>query len=136
MNNDQCDLDIQRLLRTEIRELRHRHEVEIALLHAYYSMKLNGPAADQPAIEDQVLLLAESPLFDDQWYVESYPEAVQGNMSSAEHYLSMGAFEGRDPGPAFETMAYYLANPDVAQAGWPALVHYLQCGQAEGRPLL
>lgn len=135
MKSDQFDLNIQRLLRTEIRELRHRHAVEIALIHAAYTMKLQGPTGDQPAISQQVTLVVESRLFDHKWYSDKYQDAGQGELAAAEHYVQIGAFAGCDPGPNFETMPYYLANPDVAEAGWPALVHYLVIGLAQRRPL-
>lgn len=134
MNSEQADLCIQKLLRIEIRELRHRHEVEIALLHAWYTMRLHGPADDQPSIEEQTSLVATSSLFDQQWYVEHQPRAELGDLSAAEHYVREGAFMGLNPGPEFDTMAYYLANPHVAKAGWPALVHHLQHGPAVGEP--
>ena len=130
----EADLDIQKLLRTEIRELRHRHEVEISLVHALYAMKSHGPADGQPSKVEQIRLVAESSLFNPQRYLESLPRATLNGMSAAEHYVCIGAFEGLDPGPDFDTMAYYLANPQVAKGGWPALVHYLHHEKGEGRP--
>lgn len=128
----QSDLEIQAVLRAEIRDLQFRHKVEIALLHATYEMAMNGPADDLPPIERQVALLQTSKLFDRPWYLTTYPEVAEGAMDAASHYVQAGAFEGRNPGPDFNTMSYYLANPDVAEAGWPALVHYLHVGKAEG----
>ena len=135
-DSDRFDLNIQRLLRSEIRELHRRHDVEIALLHASYRMQLHGPGDGQPTIESQVLLVADSRLFDWLWFAERCSQAPQDNIAAAEYYVRAGAFDGLDPGPDFDTMAYYLANPDVAKAGWPALVHYLHIGKAECRPLI
>lgn len=134
-DSDRFDLNIQRLLRREIRELHRRHDVEIALVHASYRMLLHGPGDGQPTIESQVDLVADSPLFDWRWLAERCSQALQDSMAAAEYYVRAGAFDGLDPSPDFETMAYYLANPDVAKAGWPALVHYLHIGKAECRPL-
>ncbi|MBX7483965.1 hypothetical protein [Qipengyuania qiaonensis] len=132
---EQNDLDIQRVLRAEIRHLRIRQEVEIALIHAYYAMKMGEPVRSQTTLEQQAELLASSPLFDDQWYEKAYLHNGQGGMVATQHYIRAGSFEGLNPGPDFDTMAYYWANPDVAKAGWPALVHYIQFGKSEGRPL-
>tara|TARA_R100000365_G_C2745284_1_gene74083 strand:- start:192 stop:608 length:417 start_codon:yes stop_codon:yes gene_type:complete len=137
MNNDsdRFDLNIQRLLRREIRELHRRHDVKIALVHASYRMQLRGPADGLPAIESQVRMVADSPLFDWRWFADRCSLALRDSMAAAEYYVRAGSFAGLDPSADFETMAYYFANPDVANAGWPALVHYLQIGKAECRPL-
>ena len=137
MNNysDRFDLNIQRLLRREIKELHRRHDVEIALVHASYRMQLHGPTDGQPTIESQVRMVADSPLFDWRWLAERCSKALHDSLAAAEYYVRAGAFDGLDPSPDFETMAYYLANPDVAKDGWPALVHYLHIGKAECRPL-
>ena len=132
---DRSDLDIQAVLRAEIRELKFRHEVEIALLHAAYAMAINGPKDAMPTMPEQIALLQTCPLFDEAWYYRAYPDVAASAMNAAEHYAHAGAFEGRNPGPHFDTMAYFLANPDVAREGWAALVHYAYCGKAEGRSL-
>jgi hypothetical protein len=135
MSAGQSDLEIQAVLRAEIRELQFRHKVEIALLHATYEMVLNGPAEGLPSVQQQIGLLMQAPQFDPQWYAHTYRDVAASGIDAAEHYVRAGAFERRNPGPDFDTMNYYLANPDVIDAGWPALVHYLHCGKAEGRPL-
>lgn len=133
MSAEQSDLDIQALLRAEIRDLQFRHKVEIALLNARYALATGAPATGLPSLDQQAALLAQSPLFDGQWYLQTYPDVAEAAEDPAGHYLRSGAFEGRDPGPGFDSMAYYLANPDVAEGGWPALVHYLHSGESEGR---
>lgn len=135
MDAGQSDREIQALLRAEIRDLRKRHELEIALLHAIYAMAWNGPAEGVLPLESQLHILAQSQLFDGAWYLRTYPDVAECAMPADEHYVRAGAFEGRNPGPEFDTMAYYLANPDVAEAGWPALVHYAHLGESEKRPL-
>lgn len=132
---ERSDLEIQAVLRAEIRDLQFRHKVEIALLHATYEMVLNGPAKGLPSLEHQIGLLRQAPHFDSHWYMQTYRDIAGTGIDAAEHYVRAGAFEQRNPGPDFDTMNYYLANPDVAEAGWPALVHYLHCGLTEGRPL-
>jgi len=135
MSVDQADLDIQRILRAEIRDLRERHQLKIALLHILYAVAMNGPRKGLPSLEAQEALIRQSPLFDEAWYMKAYPDVAASDISAAGHYVRAGAFEGRDPGPNFDSMAYYLANRDAASAGWPALAHYESVGKAEGRPL-
>lgn len=132
---EQSDLDIQSVLRAEIRNLKARHEIEIELLNARYKAATEGPRKDLPSLAHQVALLGQSELFDARWYLKSYPDVAKASADPAIHYIQAGCFEGRNPSANFDSMAYYLANSDVAIAGWPALVHYLDYGEAEGRPL-
>ncbi|MYM55874.1 hypothetical protein [Thalassovita mangrovi] len=115
-------------------DVERRHKVELALQHAKSGTTKRRPCKGVPPFRKQAALLAESPLFDAGWYLQTYPDVAHARISAKDHYIRAGAFEGRNPGPDFNSMAYYLANPDVAEAGWPALVHYLAFGQAEGRP--
>ncbi|MBF6025822.1 glycosyltransferase [Lysobacter niastensis] len=77
--------------------------------------------------------LAGSSLFDERWYLEQYPEVAELQMSPLEHYLSIGADLGRDPGPGFSTNYYLSAYPDVAKDGVNPLLHYVKHGCHEGR---
>ncbi|MFN3936713.1 MAG: hypothetical protein ACK4KW_03950 [Gemmobacter sp.] len=77
--------------------------------------------------------LAESGLFDADWYLARYPDVAAVGMDPGLHYIGSGSFELRDPGPGFSTLHYYLANPDIAPTGMPALVHWWLHGRAEGR---
>lgn len=87
------------------------------------------------AVMRSVRVLRRSGLFDAAWYRATNPDVAAGGFDPAAHYLSHGAAEGRDPGPAFSTRRYYAANPDVEAAGSNALVHFLLHGQYEGRRL-
>lgn len=120
------------MLRAEIRDLQFRHEVEIALLHSTYLMVLNGPGEQLPSIEKQVELLRKSPLYNEAWYLNTYPDVAKAAVDPAEHYIRAGGFEGRNPGPNFDSMGYYLSNADAAHEGWPALVHYLLSDEHKG----
>ena len=51
----------------------------------------------------------------------------------ARHYLLMGGFEGRNPGPGFDSAYYLQHNPDVVESGINPLVHYLKFGEKEQR---
>lgn len=72
--------------------------------------------------------MKQSGMFNVEWY-------TRGGYSdgSIRHYLSHGAYEGRDPHPLFSTRFYLEQNPDVAASGVNPLVHYLARGALEGR---
>src|SRR5947209_8265241 len=78
-------------------------------------------------------LVQASPLFDDAWYLQTYPDVQRAGKDPLLHYMSDGWREGRDPGPEFRTSAYLKANADVARSGINPLLHYIEFGHAEGR---
>jgi lipopolysaccharide biosynthesis protein/GT2 family glycosyltransferase len=89
---------------------------------------------DRPEeLRDELALLASSPLFDRDWYLDRYPDVREADMDPALHYLTLGASEGRDPSAAFDTQRYLAEYPDIAGTGLNPLVHYLRHGASEGR---
>ena len=72
-------------------------------------------------------------LFDADWYLANYPEVATAGHDPFSHYVSIGAAEGRDPGPNFSTLRYLQRYPDLARAGVNPLLHYLDFGMREGR---
>ncbi|MCA0425520.1 MAG: hypothetical protein LCH61_19805, partial [Proteobacteria bacterium] len=76
-------------------------------------------------------LLANSRLFDAEWYLQAYPD-IQG-MDPLNHYLDYGGREGRWQSPHFNGGKYAAFNPDVVAADQNPLVHYLRWGRNEGR---
>lgn len=93
-------------------------------------------APPQPAAtasETDLQILQRSGLFDEQFYCEANPDVGAGEISPLEHYLSVGAFEGRRPNRLFDS-AYYLSTyAGVAKAGVNPVLHYFLKGTAEGR---
>jgi glycosyltransferase involved in cell wall biosynthesis len=75
-------------------------------------------------------ILSESRLVDAEWYLRTYPDVVE---TPVDHYVRLGAREGRDPNPMFSTKAYLKLNPDVVISGMNPLVHFVRYGAAEGR---
>jgi len=80
-------------------------------------------------------LVRNDSLFDEQWYLRTYPDVAEAKVDPATHFVETGWREGRDPGPDFATSAYLKANPDVARAGLNPLVHYIEFGKFEGRDI-
>jgi lipopolysaccharide biosynthesis protein len=80
-----------------------------------------------------VRLVASSPLFDRNWYLERYPDVRAAGVDPALHYVRHGSVGYHDPGPCFDTAWYLAYYCDVAAAGINPLVHYLRHGAKESR---
>ena len=81
-------------------------------------------------------VLADSGLFDPDWYRATYPEVAAAGWDPVDHYLAVGATGRTSPGPNFDAAAYLAANPDVAADGSNPLLHYIEHGRRERRPLV
>lgn len=86
-------------------------------------------------IEKDADILRNSGLFDESWYLESYPDVASLKMDPVHHYLWLGARIGRDPSQSFSTRKYLQLNPDVAAAKVNPLLHYVEEGMKEGRQI-
>ncbi len=84
-------------------------------------------------VKKQTELIKSTGLFDEQWYLKSYPDLTVSNQEPLVHYLLHGAGEGRNPSSEFNTLNYLIAYPDVADEGMNPLVHFIKFGQYEGR---
>ena len=90
------------------------------------------------AIKRQVALIESSRYFDAQWYLAQYPDIARDAKMSADparHYLLMGGFEGRNPGPDFDSAYYLTTHVDVAQSNINPLIHFLKFGEKEQRSI-
>lgn len=93
---------------------------------------LRRSAADAGEL-GQVRRIADSEWFDAEWYLASYPDVRVAGIAPAEHYMTHGWKEGRNPGPAFDTLLYLERYPDVGDSGMNPLWHFIEFGHAEGR---
>lgn len=75
--------------------------------------------------------IAQSGLFDGNWYLEKYPDVAAAGIPPLDHYLRHGAFEHRAPGPNFDPVWYVTRYPDIL--GMNPLLHYIDYGVTEGR---
>ncbi len=82
-----------------------------------------------------ISILRRSLFFDRDWYLATYADVAKAGLNPAKHYLTMGAKEGRDPGPFFSTRDYLASNPDVAEAGVNPLLYFESRGWREKRAL-
>ena len=78
-------------------------------------------------------IIEASPYFDSKWYLMRNPDVRKAGVDPAEHYLTFGWKECRNPGPEFDSNAYLEANPDVRKAGVCPLLHYELYGRNEKR---
>ncbi|MBI1792906.1 MAG: glycosyltransferase [Chloroflexi bacterium] len=83
--------------------------------------------------EEDLKLIKSSDLFDEVWYLQNNPDVASAKADPARHYLLLGGFEERDPGPNFSVQSYLDSYPDIAKSGINPLIHYLKFGMAEGR---
>lgn len=78
-------------------------------------------------------IISRSHCFDEQWYLEQYPDVAAAGVDPFRHYLLNGTIERRSPNPFFDADWYLAENQDVAANNVNPLVHYLQHGAGEGR---
>ncbi len=86
-------------------------------------------------IEEQrnLELISKSGLFDKAWYLAKNPDIFEEIQADPlKHYLNVGGFQGRDPGPLFCSRWYLNSYEDVRKTGLNPLVHYLTEGRKMG----
>jgi serralysin len=74
-----------------------------------------------------------NPLFDAQYYNQTYPDVAHAGVDAKQHYDTSGWREGRDPDAFFSTSFYLASNFDVRKSGVNPLDQYYQTGWKEGR---
>ncbi|MEG4349344.1 hypothetical protein QUA74_06350 [Microcoleus sp. LAD1_D3] len=76
-------------------------------------------------------------LFNESYYIRTYPEAKAQAIGGLTHFLSVGNQKGYNPSPLFDTQFYLSAYPGVAEAVQAgkitAIDHFISYGQYEGR---
>jgi hypothetical protein len=85
------------------------------------------------AVKAQMRTIRSSGLFDEEWYLRTYPDVEREGMDPVEHYVRHGFQEGRDPSPHFQTAWYLYHYPDVRREKVNPLIHYIHDGKREGR---
>jgi len=76
-----------------------------------------------------------SGLFDEHFYLKTYPDVAGNRIDPLEHYLTFGLSEKRKPSAVFDPTAYLEANPAGQASGMEPFVHYLLAGRAANAPL-
>jgi hypothetical protein len=88
-------------------------------------------AARVEEIDDR-MLVKSSGLFDPEWYLATYPDLIGSGTDPLDHYMQLGASEGRSPGPNFDPPSYLAQKPDVPEAKLHPLLHYIRHSAKEG----
>ncbi len=78
-------------------------------------------------------IIAESGLFDGDFYLRQYLGTAPVGTDPVVHYLKYGAKEGNNPCPLFDSRFYLERYPDVAAADINPLVHFCRFGARELR---
>ena len=84
-------------------------------------------------IKKEYRIIKESGLFDEEWYLEQYPDVKKTGKDSILHYILSGWKEGRNPSKFFDTSYYLNTYLDIKKQGINPLVHFILHGWKEGR---
>lgn len=133
-------IDIQKIIshsqrslsKTQLEQLQILRNSEL-FLYQYYISNEKVPKGEDPLV--YYLLVGKgnpNPLFDSQWYLETFPDVMAAKLNPLFHYVQWGAKEGFDPHPAFSTEKYMKANPEILKININPLAHYLSLGAAQG----
>ncbi len=94
-------------------ELRHRRTGDAGDAASRPAAPVEVPAAPRPSMPapspeqaEAVAMIRDSGLFDEAWYVATYPDAAGSGLDPIEHYLTIGAAQGHNPNPLFDTGFY------------------------------
>lgn len=84
-----------------------------------------------PALYDDEHVVADSGLFDAQWYLTTYPDIEYKNADALSHYCMHGWKEHRKPNYYFQPKWYVEQHPELRDGRNP-LLHYIVTGEREG----
>lgn len=84
-------------------------------------------------ISKSINIIHKLNLFDENYYLNTYPEVKQKDMDPLEHYLLIGFKEGKNPSKDFDTRFYIDMYDDVRESGINPLIHYALKGLRENR---
>ena len=71
-------------------------------------------------------------MFDEEFYLDRYPDAAKLKLAPFKHYERYGANEGRNPNGFFDVSWYLNRYPDVRKSKQSPLDHYLEVGWLQG----
>jgi glycosyltransferase involved in cell wall biosynthesis len=75
----------------------------------------------------------QSGLFDEDWYLQEYPDVRAAGIDPLLHYVKYGWREARNPNILFNTEWYLEHYPDVRAVELNPLIHYIRHGAGELR---
>jgi GT2 family glycosyltransferase/glycosyltransferase involved in cell wall biosynthesis/SAM-dependent methyltransferase len=126
---------LTRPLRAVARRLpRARSAVRRGLRIAWWAatLQLSRHLAHRRRVRQQIALLAASPLFDREYYLQRHPDVRQSGADSVAHYVHLGGAQGYEPNALFDGQWYRAHCQDPLAGGMTPLAHYLLHGGAQG----
>lgn len=91
-----------------------------------------GPTAALHSPAMQAMVLMELGLFDENYYLEQYPDVAATAASPLAHYVKLGDAEGRRPNAIFDPFFYRSQFEKGEPRSVCALYHYAVLGEALG----
>jgi glycosyltransferase involved in cell wall biosynthesis len=85
----------------------------------------------RPAAPSEADRIAESGLFDPEWYLDTHQDVAAANFPPLLHYMAYGWLEGRATSAEFDGERYLKRYPDIR--GMNPLLHFVDHGRREGR---
>jgi len=77
--------------------------------------------------------IKKSGLFNEQYYLETYPDTRRLDIDILDHFIKNGWKERQNPSQSFDTNFYLETYNDVKNAEVNPLVHFVRYGQKDGR---
>ncbi len=74
----------------------------------------------------RLALIAQSSLFDSNYYLEQNPDVAAAGIDPVIHYVDFGAAELRNPSPFFDTARYAYAKRQELEGGENPLLHLIR----------
>ena len=73
------------------------------------------------------VIISRSGLFDEDWYLRTYPDVARNGRDPVQHYIEFGDAEQRDPSRTFNAKWYRETYPERrADSGENTLVHHVR----------
>ena len=97
----------------------------------YHTLK--GRMWDHMRKTRDAMLVLQSRLFDQEYYLRANPDVAEKGGDPFRHFMEYGGQEGRSPCSVFDSRWYLDQYPDVRDRRTNPLVHYIKAGSREGR---
>jgi len=92
----------------------------LTLVHAWLELKRLPED-----IKSKYKIIKSSGLFEEQWYLNQYPEVERSMINPIIHYIKYGATEGRKPSKEFDLIRYEYENGDIGLQGIDLYLYYI-----------
>jgi glycosyltransferase involved in cell wall biosynthesis len=87
---------------------------------------------DSVDVEDEIVLIRDSALFDENWYFARYGDTFGDEIDAVRHYVVSGAWLGQAPHPLFDQVWYARQTANLPKIRVTPLTHYLLIGVGAG----